>query len=373
MATVVAEVSRELVVRGHEVSVAARTDDGPVHEVGARFYGLGVIPWPRDLRSRARWKAEVAVSRALGWHWPAYASYLVGVRRLLDRLAAPDAVVVHNDPFTAAYLKSWFPVSTRVVLWLHNEVTLPRKWPTARHPDHVLAVSSFLAGAVAGGLGLHPGDIRVAHNGVDVALFRPGPDRPALPHALQVLCVGRLDQSKGADVALEAVTALRTEGRPVELTVVGSSWFHAGAGGQSDGWAREFLAQLGAAGHTHLPHVPHDALADIYRRHDVVCVLSRCDDAFALVVLEAMASGCAVIGSTRGGIPEAAGDAGVLVPDDDPAAVADVLRRLLETPGLLGELQRRGRSHAEAMTWAVPAELLLEELDGGRRLAGPAS
>jgi len=105
----------------------------------------------------------------------------------------------------------------------------------------------------------------------------------------------------------------------------------------------------------------------------VACVLSRWDDPFPLVVLEAMASGCAVIGSTRGGIPEAAGDAGVLVPDDDPAAVTGVLRRLLETPGLLRELQRRGRTHAEAMTWAMPAELLLDELDGRRRLAGPAS
>jgi len=373
VATVVAEVSRELVARDHEVSVAARTDGGPVHDVGARFYGLGAIPWPQDLRRRARWKAEVAVSRAFGWHWPAYASYLVGVGRLLGRLGALDAVVAHNDPFTVAYLKSWLPASTRVVLWLHNEVTLPRKWPTARRPDHVLAVSSFLAGAVAGGLGLHPADIRVAHNGVDARLFRPGLDRPGPPHALKVICVGRLDRSKGADIALDAVMALRAEGRPVELTVVGSPWFHAGAGGQLDDWAREFVTRLAAAGHTHLPHVPHEALADLYRRHDVACVLSRCDDAFNLVVLEAMAAGCAVIGAARGGIPEAAGDAGVLVPDDDPAAVAGVLRRLLEAPGLLQELQRRGRSHAEAMTWAVPAELLLDELEGGRRLAGPAS
>lgn len=373
MATVVAEISRELVVRDHEVLVAARTDGGPVHDVGAQFYGLGSIPWPQDLRSRIRWKAEVAVSRAFGWHWPAYASYLVGVRRLLDRLGPLDAVVVHNDPFTGAYLKSWLPASTRVVLWLHNDVTLPRRWPTTCRPDHVLAVSSFLARAVAGGLGLAPAEIRVAHNGVDARLFRPGPDRPGPAHALKVICVGRLDRSKGADVALDAVTALRAEGRAVELTVVGSPWFHAGAGGQLDGCATEFVARLAAGGHTHLPHVPHEAVVDLYRRHDVACVLSRWDDPFPLVVLEAMASGCAVIGTTRGGIPEAAGDAGVLVPDDDASAVAGVLRRLLETPGLLGELQRRGRSHAETMTWAAPADLLLEVLGGGRRLTGRPS
>lgn len=372
MATVVAEVSRQLVVRDHEVAVAARTDGGPVYDVGARFYGLGAIPWPRDLRSRVRWKAEVAVSRAFGWHWPAYASYLVGVRRLLGRLEVLDAVVAHNDPLTAAYLKSWLPASTRVVLWLHNEVTLPRRWPTARRPDHVLAVSSFLAGAVAGGLGLGPADIRVAHNGVNARLFRPGLYGPGPRNALKVICVGRLDRSKGADIALDAVTVLRAEGRQVELTVVGSPWFHAGAGRQLDGWAREFVARLTAAGHTHLPHVPHEALADLYRRHDVACVLSRWDEPFALVVLEAMAAGCAVIGASRGGIPEAAGDAGVLVPDDDPAAVASVLRRLLETPGLLRELRRRGRTHAEAMTWAAPAELLLEELDRGYRLGWAA-
>ena len=66
--------------------------------------------------------------------------------------------------------------------------------------------------------------------------------------------------------------------------------------------------------------------------HTTLSVFSRWDDPFCLVVLEAMASGCAVVASLRGGIPEAAGGAAVLAPSDDPDSVATILREWASQP-----------------------------------------
>jgi glycosyltransferase involved in cell wall biosynthesis len=66
-------------------------------------------------------------------------------------------------------------------------------------------------------------------------------------------------------------------------------------------------------------------------------------DAQPLVVLEAMAGGLPVIASEHGGIPDTLGGAGALVPEDDPAAIADHLRRLLAEPSLRRQLGQAAR------------------------------
>ena len=75
MATVVAELSKELMGLGHEVTVAARIDGSALHEADD-FASLGRVPWPDSAYAKLRWKAESGLNRAFGWPWPAYASYL---------------------------------------------------------------------------------------------------------------------------------------------------------------------------------------------------------------------------------------------------------------------------------------------------------
>ena len=81
-------------------------------------------------------------------------------------------------------------------------------------------------------------------------------------------------------------------------------------------------------------------------------MLSRWDDPFPLVVLEAMASGCAVVATERGGIPEAAGGAARLVASDDPAAAAQVLEEWATDPVSLAAAKRAARQRAVECTWA---------------------
>ena len=272
----------------------------------------------------------------------------------------PDVIVAHNDAFVIRYLRRWAPHAT-VVLWLHNQpLNLPRRCRATDRADLIVAVSDFLAGRAAAPLGIDPAEIVTIHNGVDAVAFhpRPGFDEPSKP--LRVLCLGRLDSTKGADIALAAVRQLAGNGVQIELDVVGSAWFSATPGVPKDPWADGFIAELSAAGAVHTPHVPRDQVTTLLRAHDVVCVLSRWDDPFNLVVLEAMASGCAVVASSRGGIPEAAGGAAELVPSDDPDSVATILGEWASQPDALVEAKRASVARAAIATWEKSARQFVD-------------
>ena len=147
-----------------------------------------------------------------------------------------------------------------MVLWLHNEpLNLPRHRRAADRADMVVTVSDFLAGRAATLLGIDPTEIVTIHNGVNTVAFhpRPGFDEPSIP--LRVLCLGRLDSNKGADIALAAVRQLAGNGVQIRLDVVGSAWFSATPGLPKDAWADGFIAELTAAGAVHTPHVPRES------------------------------------------------------------------------------------------------------------------
>ena len=300
----VAEISKELVDEGHEVVIAARSDGSRLHETGAVFESLGGIPWPNSSMARVRWKAESGVNHVFGWAWPAYLSYLASLRKVLRRSASPpDVMISHNDPMVIRFLRRWVPGAT-IVLWLHNRpYRLPRLHRPVDDADRVVTVSDFLAGEVAPILGVDRQKVATIHNGVDSSVFCPRTDFELPSTPLRVLCLGRLDVNKGADVALSAVRRLQLEGLAIELDVVGSPWFSPTPGIGSDPWGGRFVEQLVAAGARHIPHMDRGKVPELVRAHDVVCVLSRWDDPFPLVVLEAMASGCAVVATRRGGYP----------------------------------------------------------------------
>ena len=74
-------------------------------------------------------------------------------------------------------------------------------------------------------------------------------------------------------------------------------------------------------------------------------------EGFGLPVLEAQAIGTPVVCSDRGGLPEAAGDAALVVPLEEPAALGDALVRVLSDGALAEGLRSRGRERARAFTW----------------------
>ena len=90
--------------------------------------------------------------------------------------------------------------------------------------------------------------------------------------------------------------------------------------------------------------------------HATVFACPSLYEPLGIVNLEAMACGTAVVGSRVGGIPEVVsdGETGLLVPPDDPAALAGALNALVADPGRAAAMGQRGRQRAVAeFSWAA--------------------
>ena len=101
------------------------------------------------------------------------------------------------------------------------------------------------------------------------------------------------------------------------------------------------------------------ALRAAYERADVVVLPSR-SESYGMVVAEALAHGVPVVATRVGGVPEALGRApggalpGLLVPPDDPTALADALARWIDEPDLRDRLRRAAAARRPALPgWAA--------------------
>ncbi len=182
----------------------------------------------------------------------------------------------------------------------------------------VVAVSRSAASA----LPPEPRRVEIIPNGVDLRRFRPMAPRPGT--ARSVLGLGRLTWQKGFDVLVRAAAAV--PGLWVDLV--------------GEGEERVALAA---------PHVRlHGWSADVapwLARADMLAIPSRWEG-FGLVAVEAMAAGVPVVASRVDGLEEVIGEAGLLVPPEDPASLARALARLTQDAALRTELSARGLARA---------------------------
>jgi glycosyltransferase involved in cell wall biosynthesis len=78
-------------------------------------------------------------------------------------------------------------------------------------------------------------------------------------------------------------------------------------------------------------------------------------EGFGMAAAEAMAAGVPLVASTAGSLPEIVADGGVLVPPDDPAALAAAVARLLASAPARAALGAAGRAAARRFTWTAVA------------------
>lgn len=167
-----------------------------------------------------------------------------------------------------------------------------------------------------------------------------------------VLFVGTLEPRKNVPTLLQALARLRPQERPITLAMVGGKgWIY------DDIFAT--IAGLGLADHVrHLSDVSDAQLQHLYQAAGVLASPSHYEG-FGLPALEAMHSGCPVIASTHGSLPEIVGDAGILLDPDDVAGWAAAIDRVLSDPALRQQLVARGHAQAGRFQWQRTAEQTL--------------
>jgi glycosyltransferase involved in cell wall biosynthesis len=175
--------------------------------------------------------------------------------------------------------------------------------------------------------------------------------------------IGALSRGRGQDVALRALPLVRERIPTARLLVVGEPHPRA----VDIAYAEELRAlasELGIAGSVVFAGAS-DEMADVYAAADVVVNPARFAEPFGRVAPEALVAGVPVVASRVGALEEVIGHdrSGLLVPPDDPTALAEASIRLWEDRELREELVTQGRAEAlarfsEAQNLAVWANVL---------------
>jgi glycosyltransferase involved in cell wall biosynthesis len=307
----------------------------------------GVERWARELAARLpalrpdRYRV-VAPPRALGhragqpWEQAALpiaareAALILSPANLAP-VAAPGNVVVIHD---AAPLREprWYGRAYR--RWHGSLLPL-----IARRARLVIVPSRFVANELSALLELPIERIRVIAPGARQAVDG---DRPPAPLGLDrpyVLAVGTDTARK--NLALVDALAPELDRHGLDVVIAGGARSHMPRG--PDGRSRR------------LGYVPDGLLPALYANAAVLAMPSLYEG-FGLPCIEAMAAGTPVVAADRAALPEACGDAALLVDPDDRAAFGRALVDAATDDAVRARLVAAGRAHAASFTWGGTAK-----------------
>ncbi|HCR52241.1 TPA: hypothetical protein DIV48_01165 [Candidatus Kaiserbacteria bacterium] len=123
-----------------------------------------------------------------------------------------------------------------------------------------------------------------------------------------------------------------------------------------------FVAEKNLKNRIHfLGPISDEVLAFLYR-NAIAFAFPSAFEGFGMPVVEAMSEGTPVLTSNVSSLPEAAGDAALLVDPFDPQAIGNALLRLARDPGLRQAMIEGGRKHAARFSWETSAKRFLDVL-----------
>jgi glycosyltransferase involved in cell wall biosynthesis len=351
-------LARGLAMLGHQVKVVYTVPDaaGPPYETTAGFevHRISLRPHPllpvRFLRLwRVMSQVEALMRQAevqvLHWH-------TIRPEGIVSKMIRQPGMLKVFTNHTSGYLEMiQTPVGRRKARFHLG------------HAAGIIAPSLELAEA-SQVLNVPRTRIFVIPNGVDVERFRPAsPDRALLeklevePGTRIVLCPRRLVPKNGVRYLAEAIPLVVTKFDEVRFLIVG------------DGEAREkeliqqLLAQANVTSRVTLTGaVPNAEMPAFYNLADIA-VLPSLVEATSIAGLEAMASGCPLVGTRVGGIPTLIeeGETGYLVPPADPQSLAEAILVLLQDKEQRARMGSAARKRAESMfSWPQIAQQTVE-------------
>ena len=395
-------LTRELVALGHSVEVFAGQPWPEVDE------GVGFTPVPsldlyrdpdpfrvphlREFRNSYTMPIaalEFGVMCTAGFPEPW--TFSLRARRLLaDRL--DDFDLVHDNQCLGNGILGMIEDGWPLLTTLHHPITVDRqlalshatnpwqqltqrRWfgflrmqvKVARTLPRVVTVSESSKADIAEQMHVESSRMTVVPVGVDHTVFRPRDEVSPVPGRIMVTSSSDVPM-KGLVPLLEAVAKLRTE-RDIELVVIGNP--------RPDGRVTKAIERLDLAPIVRcVSGISDDDLARNYGQAQVAVVPSLYEG-FSLPAIEAMACGVALVATTGGALPEVVGTDGVtglLVPPDDPGALAMAIGRLLADDELRGRLGAAGRERVLGrFTWQVTAAGTAAEYRALLADAGPTA
>jgi glycosyltransferase involved in cell wall biosynthesis len=281
----------------------------------------------------------------------------------LGRLVAavrPDVFHIDEESFNlATFLAMRAGVRCGARCCFYNWANIDRRYPPPfsfferyafRHAAHAIAGNQEAADIMrrhgyAGPISVLP------QFGVDPEIFSPGDqgrrtkdqrsanDTSPLVFGRSSFVVGYLGRLLPQKGVLDLVEALARLPEHVHLRLIGAGDLRPRILARAD--------ELGVGARVEIVAWTGDVPGEL-RRLDALALPSRTTrtwkEQFGRVLIEAMSCGVPVIGSSSGEIPNVVGDAGMIVPEGDVAALARAIRRLAGAPDLWAELRRRGRA-----------------------------
>ena len=276
---------------------------------------------------------------------------------LHEPLASPLGLyMLHAGPATGATLIGTFHA------WARHSLASAPEWAYAsaapflgryyRRLDGRIAVSSAAEEFVSR---FFPGDFRIIPNGVDTQIYHP--DTPPLPEfddgKLNIVYLGRIEKRKGLKYLLRAIPMIR-EHYPNTRFIIG------GEGPLRAGFER-LVAQAGWPDVVFLGRVPAELTPALFTSAHVFCAPNTGGESQGIVLLEALASGRAVVASDIPGFRSVIRHQldGLLTPPTRSEELAWAVCHLLSDDGERKRLGMAGRERAEAFSWERVATQVL--------------
>ena len=316
-------------------------------------------------------------------HLPKRGRVDVGLLRRLVKLMRSERVdIVHTFLIGANLWGRLAALIARVPVIIASERNVD-VWevPVKRHIGRVLAgfTDRLVANAEAVrtyliGQGVDPKRVVTIRNGVDLRRFETPLDVGAIRQSLGVLpdevlaaVVARLEPQKGHDTVVEAAARLREQCPRLRFLFVG--------GGSRETSLPELVARRGLADRIVFTGFRTDS-AELIRAANLSILVST-REGLSNTLLESLAAGRPVIASRVGGNAEVVSpDVGLLIPPQDPAALASALASLIADSESAARMGARGQERArrEFAVGRMVAETaaLYESLDGAPTVSAPA-
>jgi glycosyltransferase involved in cell wall biosynthesis len=260
----------------------------------------------------------------------------------------PDVVQVEEEVFSvcALELAIWSRLTGKPLVVFGWE-NMDRQLPLLRHwlRQFVMSTAKLIIAGNRDGADLlrqwgYTGLVEVMPQmGVDTQLFAPDMRSHQHKDKFHIGFLGRLVPEKGVDVIFAAVRQLQQQGLNCQIILCGSGSFEEALRQEAQlGQVADLVTWQGA--------VRHDKAPEEISKFDVLVLPSRTSatwkEQFGHVLIEAMAMGVPVIGSSSGEIPNVIGRPDLVFPEGDAQGLAAILERMIREPEWCEEAGRYG-------------------------------